>query len=462
MGKKAGKKKNVDPEAAARAAAAEAEEKKRTDMMKEANRLKLDCEREKKDHDQFLMEREKINYFWIVERKTLTEKQADLRNKMREFQDLEERQQIELKMFQQRLKHLRYHQQDEVVEQKTEAELGLKLQEDHHRITEAELKKDKRSLKTEMKESEVAQEDFIRMLKMEQDQNILELRQEFDRKARDMQAQYELRMKTIREDMEKERRKQIAKIEESKNAQIQRVMAKNQKDFLEIKNYYSEITNSNLDLIKRLKEEHSEIKKRETDDAKKMWDLVQRNNQLKEPLKRAHQDVERLEDELLAYQEDKKKLVAVKEKIKNNETLLHRMEFQHEVLTQQLTMVSGEREDLYTKFQHAIYDVQQKSGLKNLLLEKKIDTVEEALETAEAQVSELLTSANVDQATSTGISQKLEQVISYKNDIVTQLQDEVRRIKDSHRTMVKTYECKMAEYGVPPEELGFQPAIHEA
>ena len=79
-------------------------------------------------------------------------------------------------MFQQRLKHLRYHQQDEarglkaleeaeingqllllglncwvvglktlvfseVVELKTDAELGLKLQEDHHRITEAEIKK---------------------------------------------------------------------------------------------------------------------------------------------------------------------------------------------------------------------------------------------------------------------------------------------------------------------------------
>merc|ERR1712061_384587 len=129
------------------------------------------------------------------------------------------------------------------------------------------------------------------------------------------------------------------------------------------------------------------------------------------------------------------------------------------VLQQQLTTVSSEREDLYTKFQHAIYDVQQKSGLKNLLLERKIDAVEEALETSEAQVSELLASADVDQATSSGISQKLDQVIAYKNDIVAQLQEEVQRIKDSHRTMVNTYESKLAEYGIPPEELGFSPAI---
>jgi len=343
------------------------------------------------------------------------------------------------------------------VELKTDAELALKLQEDHHRITEAEIKKDQRSLKVEKKEVGVAQEDFIRMLKLEQDQKILELRQEYDRKARDMQQKYELRMRTIREEMEAQRRDQIAKIEEAKNAQIQGVMAKNRKDFEEIRVYYNEITTSNLDSIKRLKEEHQEIKKTENDDAKKMWDLEQRNKQLKEPMKRANQEVERLEQELLAYEEDKKRLASVKEKIKQSETLLKRMEFQHEVLQQQLGQVTNEREDLYSKFQHAIYDVQQRSGLKNLILEKKIDTVEEALETTEAQVSELLTSANVDPATQAGISQKLDQVILYKDDIIGQLQEEVQRIRDSHTTMVSTYESKLAEYGIPAEELGFVP-----
>merc|ERR1719217_1536932 len=182
------------------------------------------------------------------------------------------------------------------------------------------------------------------------------------------------------------RKMQIAKIEEAKNAHIQRVMTKNQKDFLEIKVYYQEITTSNLDLIKRLKEEHSEIKKRENADAKQMFDLEQRNKQLKEPLKRAHQDVERLEGELQAYEEDKKKLASVKEKIKQSETLLHRMEFQHEVLQQQLKTTSSERDDLYSKFQNSIYDVQQKAGLKNLILEKKIDSIDDAIETASAQV----------------------------------------------------------------------------
>eukprot|EP00439_Symbiodinium_sp_Y106_P042282 s301_g5.t1 len=46
MGKKGGKKKALDPEAAARQAAAENEEKKRMEMIREAKRLRENCERE--------------------------------------------------------------------------------------------------------------------------------------------------------------------------------------------------------------------------------------------------------------------------------------------------------------------------------------------------------------------------------------------------------------------------------
>merc|ERR1719161_2717472 len=122
--------KAVDPAVAAQQAQDEKDEQEKKGMQIKAKDLQERCKREEKDFHQFLMEREKINYFWIVEKKTLTERQADLRNKEREDQDLEERQQIELKMFQQRLKHLRYHQQDEIVELKTDSELTLKLQED--------------------------------------------------------------------------------------------------------------------------------------------------------------------------------------------------------------------------------------------------------------------------------------------------------------------------------------------
>merc|ERR1719456_2117155 len=166
-----------------------------------------------------------------------------------------------------------------------------------------------------MKEAEVAQEDFVRMLKLEQDHKILDLRQEYDAKARDLQQKYAQKMKLLRDQMEGARKNEIMRIEDDKNTHIKKCMDKNLKDFQEIKVYYGDITSSNLDLIKRMKEEHEEIKKRENGDAKHMFDLEQKNKQLKEPLKRAHADVEQLELQLQAYEEEKKKLAAVKKKI---------------------------------------------------------------------------------------------------------------------------------------------------
>jgi len=458
-----GKGKRDRTEDAAKAAADLKEEEGLTmqrDLQIEAKKLKYQCEAEEKQYNLFLQEREKINYFWIVEKKSLAERQADSRNKEREAQDQDERHQIESKMFQQRLKHLRYHHQDEIAEQNRAMEVSQLLQEASHQYDHHDAKQDTRALKVELKEAEVSQEDFIRMLKLEQDKKIFELRQEFDRKARDSQQKYALKMKTLPEEMEKQRKQQILRIEEAKNSQIAKCMKKNMKDFQEIKVYYGDITSSNLDLIKRLKEEHAEIKKRETSDAKEMFDLQQKNKQLSEPLRKAHSDVDRLQEELRLYQIDKKKLHDVKEKIREHESILQRLEFQQEVLVQQCDVVQKERDEFFKKFQSAIYEVQQKSGLKNLLLEKKLDTVEEALEVTDAQVSELLLSSNVDGG-GTGISQKLDEIIEYKNDVITELHEDVQRIKDAHVQMIKTYESKLAVYGFPVEELGFKPVILE-
>ena len=42
--------------------------------------------------------------------------------------------------------------------------------------------------------------------------------------------------------------------------------------------------------------------------------------------------------------------------------------------------VQSERDELYDRFVKAIHEVQQKSGLKNILLEKKLSTLADALE----------------------------------------------------------------------------------
>ena len=79
-------------------------------------------------------ERQRVNYFWIVSKKELEDKQAELRNKERELQDLNEKHEIEIKIYKQRVKHLVFQNLDQLTDLKKEAEITLKNAEDDHRI----------------------------------------------------------------------------------------------------------------------------------------------------------------------------------------------------------------------------------------------------------------------------------------------------------------------------------------
>ena len=46
-----------------------------------------------------------------------------------------------------------------------------------------------------------------------------------------------------------------------------------------------------------------------------------------------------------------------------------------------------------------------------------------------------------------------------KSETINQLEEKLRRIKETHANMIKTYEAKLAEFGIPVEEIGFEPLL---
>ena len=81
------------------------EEEEWLKLKNEADRLFKLTQKEEKDFNEFQQQREKLNYFWIVEKKKLEDQRAALRNKERELQDLEENIQTTLKEQQSELNH---------------------------------------------------------------------------------------------------------------------------------------------------------------------------------------------------------------------------------------------------------------------------------------------------------------------------------------------------------------------
>lgn len=460
-GKKGGKKgkkgkgKAAADDPAAAGLALHEEERKR--LIAEAIELSRATEAEEIQFNEFQQQKEKLNYFWIVEKKTLEDKKSELRNKDRELQDLEEKHQVEIKVYKQRVKHLLYEHQNEATHLKTEGQVSLKMSQDQHRDSEIELQKDERALKLDLKEMELSHEDYIKSLKANHDRNVTTLRLEFEAKVKELNIKFETRMRNVRTELEAQRKQEIQRIEDRKNAHIASLMHAHEKAFAEIKNYYNDITHSNLDLIKSLKEEVAEMKKTEASDEKLMFEIAQENKRMSEPLKQALADVERLHKEREEYELDVETLKKVKAKLLVGTERLKALQWEHEVLQQRHERAVKERDSLYTSFQTALYDVQQKTGFRNLLLEKKLEAASEDLEKKEAQLSEVLATAQLEPTVVGNVNQHLEGLVEAKDAAIRELQSELQRVTGAHNRLLRKLEAKLGEYGVPTEELGFTP-----
>jgi len=420
-------------------------------------RIREGLNREREERNYFQLERDKVNTFWEITKRQFEEKKAELRNKDREMEEAEERHQIEIKVYKQKVKHLLYEHQNNLDELKTESMIALKRGQEIHRMQEMELRKDKRVLKVINKEQELAHEDADKDLRIDHDKAVTSLREDFERQAREIESKYEKKMRSLRDELELRRKNEIHEIEERKNGQINQLMKNHEKAFADIKNYYNDITLNNLALINSLKEQIEDMKKKEERMEKEMAEVQQQNRKLVEPLSKARENVTELQRQLTNYRKDKISLANSKARIVKMSKEIKDTKWEHEILCQRFQKTEEERDDLYKKFVSAIYEVQQKSNFKNLILEKKLTTLAESLEKKEAQLNEVLSASNLDPTALTVVTKKLEDVLDTKNGAIKDLQYELARVCKAHNDLLRTYESKLNSFGIPPQELGFKP-----
>lgn len=253
-------------------------------------------------------ERLRINYFWLIAKKELEDKQAELRNKQRELQDLSEKHEIEKKIYKQRVKHLMFQNLDQLTELKKESQITLKNIEDENRINERELKQDLRSLKVAKKEQEMRHIEYLNALTKEKNKQQTKLRQDFERITNEIHQKYKNKMQNLRKEMVDKRKARIKQIQDKKDKDIEELTKKHEKKYNDIKNYYTEITNLNLDIIKQLQEALNDARKEDIDKNKQKMDQTEQNAKVVQPLHQANADVEKLKKKKKKHEEIKNEL----------------------------------------------------------------------------------------------------------------------------------------------------------
>ncbi|NXN37017.1 DRC4 protein, partial [Rhinoptilus africanus] len=275
----------------------------------------------------------------------------------------------------------------------------------------------------------------------------------------EIKAKYTKKMQMLRDELDLRKKTEIYEMEQRKNSHISELMRNHEKAFNDMKNYYNDITLKNLELISLLKEQIEEMKKKEIHLEKEKADVLLQNKQLKEPLQQAQEQLSELQKKLAHYDKDKEALTNTKARLKVTQKELKDLQWEHEVLEQRFSKVQAERDELYQKFTKAINEVQQKTGFKNLLLERKLKELLSVLEKKEVELSEAFAASNLDPGALSLVSQKLEDVLNSKNTTIKYLQFQLARVCKAHNDMLQTFKAKLTAFGIPLDNLGFKPLV---
>jgi len=435
------------------------EEQKKQELANKINELKAKIEQEESYFNVFDMERERLNEQWVIYKKELDRKRADLINQDREVSELKERNQIMIQLYREKVKQMLYQKQDEHAEMRYDIESKLADIQRQNIIEENELITDNRGFKKLIKESEVGHKNYVFNLKMETNKTSTLIRNEFEREKMDLKLKYDLLMQKLRLEMENKSVKLISELEADKEEKINEIINLHNQKYKEIKNYYSDITASNLLAIKQLKQELQEAQRIEEKDRKMLLKAEDTFKKLSEPLKQKTEEIQKLKMDKEHWKKVKEEKTKLRNQIADLEKEYRDIEYEYEIKFQQYQYLKDEHNRLKDNRDDKVYEIFQKAGLQNLILEKELKMLQEKAEVVSGQLQNIIIGSNMDEESKKPIMEKLAATLNAKDSIITDYKDRLLEIRQAHIQLIQEYQRILRSNNIPIDELGFEPYL---
>ena len=423
------------------------------EMQDELVKLKKRLGKKQLERNYVQLERDTIKQFFDITKSEREEYDLSIETKDREMEQLEENHRVEVRVYVQKVKHLEYEHKNGSKKIKRDGEVSVEDEHESNVRREVELKRIKKSLKLELKERELANEFQISEWKEKHAKNLSKLREEFNHNLEVLEGKYKKRLSTLDRDLELRRKVEVHEIEERKNLHINDLMRNHEKAFGQMKSYYNDITNDNLKLIKSLKDEVAEMKKKAVANQKLMHDISQENQRLKEPLTVAVAEVAELRSQLKDRQKDRLSLRNSRARLQVLEQQLRDLVESHDRMKSDYADVEKARDELYNAFEASIKQIQQKSDFANVMLEQKLSTMRHSVENAQEQVAQIVNAAGLDVLEMDHISATLENTLAQRNQSIRDTRYELVRMTKCYNDALRTYTQKLIELGIPTNEI---------
>ncbi|KAF1325857.1 Sporangia induced dynein regulatory complex protein, partial [Globisporangium splendens] len=324
-------------------------------MLKEViQMLRQQLEKAQVDRNYVQHERDMIESLYEITKTEIQDHENQIMSKDREMEIMEDNHRVEVRVYVQKVKHLEYEHKNNLKRVQADATGHLDEEHDLHQHRETVLRSTKQSLRLELKERELSNEDEIDQMKQAHEKNLMKLREQFEKNNAAFEERCQQRLRELQESLELRRKVDIHEIEERKNLHINDLMKNHEKAFTQIKNYYNDITKDNLRLIDSLKNEITAMKKKAAANAKLMHDVSQENKRLSEPLAAAIQEVEHLRHELKDEQKDKLSLRNAKARLLYLAQQVHDLKEKQADLKMKYKTLETDRNVLYDTFEQTV------------------------------------------------------------------------------------------------------------
>ena len=329
----------------------------------------------------------------------------------------------------------------------------------------------KQELKDGIKLNTVKHREQIETTKKNLQNTFDDKRRQLEERLKNIIRRYKQKMKQLADDLELRLKVEIHELEERKNLHINNL---NKTFDQKMKDWKNENINQIKESIKIIKRCVGVLKDYENDNKKLTKDneILQKEIDILEAKYKEAKDINTaVKNRLKKYYNQeinmknmKAKIISLKEKYNETTKKAEEIEAKKEETQEKI-------DDLKNKFKGVLEQYKSKTEHRNDILEKHIKSLNEDYEKRETEIEEILKNVDIvgnrnlgdDENKNNGFNREFNELLEHIKTTLSEKTIIIKRLKASlavstkaFNDTIRVYEAKLIEFGLPPEELGFQ------
>ncbi|XP_004082700.1 growth arrest-specific protein 8 [Oryzias latipes] len=365
-------------------------------------RLQEELDRVREEKRNFQLERDKYQAAWSIAKEELEETEVRVRFKRRQTEEARERHRAEISDYQQRLKNMLAEQNNSVADLKKANVSSSLLLRNEITKREVELCREYEQLQAACRQRRFLKKASIRNLELKHQEAMMKMSRHYEHKLRDMAEIFQIRRKNLVQDKESEMRNQLSSLDTEITKRLDFMMTDYLKKLRELQLVWDKeqekedppfCEQPNIPLLKKKPQLGRKLlleEKTEQEVQERQLQEQQQKHSLKDLMARRRSRQMEMDKELR------------EETVKN------------EFLLQACIQLEQECKDLQRREMETVLDIQLKSSVEEMRLQRRLVEMSEALEKTDVKLLSVLTLTSTDQETRNDAAKRLQEIFESK------------------------------------------------